>query len=304
MQNKEVKSCATLVASLLLMAALSGCAGNRASIMTRQQTGTPIKANEVKIFTSFKDINEPWQLEGMISVYGRSSVESREELIKETISGLGINTVVGVQKHPARSVGILANIGTVKPGTAKVMPKYIACLPAVNIKIKTTETAGNIDTVLREWIQASMSNLKGYYVYLSNDRVADILNIAQGGTSPEALSEPIGIAPDYAILVDLEGLSEEGKLMVDYPKALKLTMVLHDLKDRKPVGGGSAIGRVVQQRRIPIYAGSPAAYQLLQAQYAMEDQMNPIWLVYPAIRKALDDILLSMPAVEGFRIVK
>jgi hypothetical protein len=246
----------------------------------------------------------------MINVMS-NSVEDREGLMKETVSGLGINTVIGVQTNIRSissrtncSTGILANRGTTKPENTKARPKYIACLPAANIKVKTTETARSMDKYLRDYILASMSQLKGYYVYRCDARGADSLSIVQGSTSPDALSEPIGIAPDYAIVVDLEGIDAKGTTIVDNPKVLKLTVILHDLKDRKTAWGGSAIGRIVQQRRIPIWAGNAAAYQLLQAQYAMEDQMNPIWLVYPAIRKALDDILLSMPAVEGFRVAQ
>ena len=99
----------------------------------------------------------------MISAYTlpiiSNSAEKREMLVRNTIAGLGINAVVGLQSNIGEDVGptghsngILANIGTVQQKDAQRMPKFIVCLPPVNFKTEKDASMNKLDDYLREQI--------------------------------------------------------------------------------------------------------------------------------------------------------
>lgn len=84
-----------LTITLILFTLISGCTVNRISLLTSEQTNTPIQPSYVKIYPTFKEISTPCQLEGMISAYtlpiAANSSEKRETLIKNTAAELGVN---------------------------------------------------------------------------------------------------------------------------------------------------------------------------------------------------------------------
>jgi hypothetical protein len=241
-----------LSVALLVCMVVSGCTVNRVKILSCQSTEAPIKASDVKLFSSFKEVSEPWRLEGMINAYTmpimRNTEENRIALIKEEAAGRGINAVIGLQ-HPTgtavrrvgRSVGLLAKVGGASKKTADAMPKFIVCFPPVHY-LEEDLSKSDLDDYLLEFMQFYLGYYKGYYVYRCNAPGISKNSILQNGVSPQALSEPIGIAPDYALLCDV-GWEEVGFQFVGTKTgqsysalySLTITMTLIDLNERKPI---------------------------------------------------------------------
>jgi hypothetical protein len=290
--------------------ALSGCTVNRVSLLTRQPTGSPVKESSVKFFPNFKEMNEPWRLEGMISAYTlpivNNTQKKREALIKETVAGMGINAVVGLLpdvgsgvKRTGRTTGLLANVETKLRDNEEAMPKFIVCLPPVNFKIERNPSMAKLDDYLREYIQFFFSYMKGYYVYkydapdLNND------NILQGSIDSAILNEPLGITPDFALLCDVDGYDEKGNIALQRSYTLKLKMTLFDLKEKKPgwtsrtegISTKSLLGAFVMGGLV---AGPLGSTLFVAGEVASDDDLH-------TARFALMNAMDSLPAVKGFR---
>jgi hypothetical protein len=297
-QSKTVNGFYVLLLIPLLCAAISGCTVNRVSLLTRESAGKQIKASEVKVYPSFRELRAPWRLEGMISAYTMpvmsNTPEKREALIKDTVAGLGINAVVGLQprvgenlKRVGRSIGILANTGTGAQAKTEVAPKFIICLPPVNFKIDKTPEASELDQYLLEYVQFSFSYMKGYYVYRCDMQGANNSSILQGSVDPQALSEPIGIAPDYALLSDVEGYDEQGNIAVHRSFTLKLALTLYDLREKKPVWSKTSVG--ISNRSV--------LFHILTFGGTASETSDEV----QTVRSVLNQALETLPEVKGFR---
>ncbi len=288
---------------LMVCMLISGCTVNKMSLLTCQPTGAPVKASEVKLFPRFNDIKEPYQVEGMISAYTlpimSNTVEKRVALIKETAADLGLNAVIGLQYDiklgpsgpldervgPGRSNALLANIGRARQQNPENLPKFIVCLPALNFnKIEKGRVTDLLYKYLREHILYSLGYQKGYYVYKCYAPGVDNASILNGSASLEALGEPIGIAPDFALLCDVEGYDEDrdekGNIVI---KTLRLTMTLFDLKEKKAVWTSTTRG--ISSKSVL------ARYPSGGLPFLMPETISA------ALMKAVD----TMPSVKGFR---
>jgi hypothetical protein len=170
---KRIERGFLLILSFLVLIILSGCAINRVSILNPQQSVHPIKESEVKFFSSFKDISEPWRIEGMLSVHRvplvSNNAENRVAIIKETAAAQGINAVVGLQSlsgdgHISVSNAILASMGTKWQKEDQDKSKFIVLLPPVDFKIDKDASINKFGDYIREYIQYLLSYTKGYYV--------------------------------------------------------------------------------------------------------------------------------------------
>jgi hypothetical protein len=301
-KSKIWQNIIALSVSLLICALLSGCTHIRASTVSRQPTGTPIKASDVKFVSSFKEINEPWRLEGMFSGYlmpgFKDNLDNRVTYIKQKVADLGINTVVGLQPRVGEGVcvwnvtnGIMANVGSAQQQNTDPLPKFIVCLPPVNFKIENTPALGNLDGYLRGYIQFLLGYGRGYYAYHSNATGMDNNTILQGSASLGALSEPIGIEPDYAMLCDVDGYDVEGNIVISRTHTLKLTITLYDLKDKKPVWTRSTEGISSKSLLVTFLTGGLAAGA---ADLSQPDDLT-------AVARALEKAMKDLPAVKGFK---
>jgi hypothetical protein len=290
-----------LAVILMICAVFSGCSHNRASIVTRQPTGTPIKVSDVKLVSSFKDINGPWRLEGSISAYVvplfKNNAENRETYVKETAAEHGINTVVGLMPDigevlggPNHAHGIMANTSFAQEQNAEPLPKFIVCLPPVNFKIEKTPALSKLDEYIREYAQYILGYGRGYYAYRSNAAGVDNNSILQGSASMEALSEPIGIEPDYAFLFDVDGYNVEGNIIINRTHTLKLSMTLYDFKEKKPVWTRSTEGISSKS----ILAGLLMGVVGIGMELEPKDDLT-------SVSRAVDNAIKELPAVKGFK---
>lgn len=309
-QAQKRNSSYVFAVSLLVCTMASGCTINRVSILTSPKTRTPIQASQVKCFPSFKDIDGPWQLEGMISAYTlpimSNTREKREALIKQTAADLGINAVIGLEPNigPAvqrtdRSIGILANTGTAQQQTIEAIPKFIICLPPINFRIEKDPSLSKLDDYLREYVQYFFSYMKGYYVYRCNTPAVNKASVLEGNTDPAILAEPLGIVPDYVLLCDVDGYDQHGNIVVSRSRTLKITMTLFDLREKKVVWTTSTIGISVKSM-----TGAFLKWGLVHgpvvglAGAAIESaESDDLKIVREAIMKAID----SVPVVTGFQ---
>jgi hypothetical protein len=287
---------------------LTGCATYRVAVLTPSQEGANASAGDVQVVSSFRDIKEPWSVAGMACVASRSSTKAREDVLKSTVSGLGANTLVAVQSDIAPiykgayySIGIVAKRGAAGTAGARAVPGFIACMLPVKVKVKTPVAAEVLEKYVRDYLWTSLSESKGYYVYRCPTQGTDAPDIFRGDANPRALGEPIGIAPDYVVLAEVEGIDAGGTVVFENPNDLKFTVTLYDLANRKIAWKESSAGRILQQRRVAVYAGSSAAYALNVAVNRAEDQANPIYVVHPTVRAGLDKILAEIPALKGWR---
>ena len=67
-------------------------------------------------------------------------------------------------------------------------------------------------------------------------------SILQGSIDSASLGEPLGIAPDYALLCNVDRYDEKGNIVVNHSQILKITMMLFDLKEKKIVWTTSTTG--------------------------------------------------------------
>lgn len=296
---KRMKCFFVLTVSLIVCVAISGCTVNRVSALTREQTGTPVKASEVRFFPTFKDISAPWMIEGMISAYTMpimsNSAEKREALIRNTVADMGVNTVVGLQSLTGvgTSNGILANVGTNSQKNAQPMPKFIVFLPAVNFMIEKDASMSNLDDELRERIQYLMSYTKGYYVYRYDVPGVSNASVLQSGIDPAALVEPLGIMPDFALLCDVVGYDESGNIMTSSAKTLKINMTLFDLKEKKVFWTSTGSGMSTQSF---LMGSIPLGPLFSMSQLLTNSEERSL-----IVRKAISDAIDSLPKVHGFQ---
>jgi hypothetical protein len=291
-----------LAGSLLLITVLSGCTVNRVSMLTRQPTGNPVAASEVQLYSTFKDISEPWELEGMISVYTlpimNNDAEKREALIKNTVAVAGINAVVGLQSltgdgHVGLSNGILAKQGSARQKDAQVIPKFIVFLPSVNFKIEKEASMNKLDDYLREHIQYFLSYTKGYYVHRYDHPGISNAGVLQGNIDPAALVVPLGVAPDFVLLCDVDGYDESGNIVTHSAKTLKITLTLFDLKQKRVFWTSAGSGKTTQS----LLRGAIMFGPLFCRANLLTESEERSFIVRRAIMDAMD----SLPIVDGFR---
>jgi len=287
-----------LVAMLFSIMAASGCTVNRMSLLIREPAAAPVKASDVKTYPSFKELRAPWRLEGMISAYtlpiASNSAAKREALIRETVAGLGVDALVGLQQHvgenlkrTSRSVAILARTGAGVQARTDAVPKFIVCVPHANVKIDKTQATDELDQYLLEHAQFSFSYMKGYYVYRCEASGVNEGSLLQGSVDPQNLSEPIGITPDYVLLNEIEGYDEKGNIVVHRSYTLKLALALYDMKEKKKVWSSSTSG--ISSRSI-----IAAILTFGGTETGVSDELQ-------TVRSALDRAMDSLPAVAGFR---
>lgn len=111
--------------------------------------------------------------------------------------------------------------------------------------------------------------------------------ILQGRAALERLGEPIGIAPDFALLCDVEGYDEQGYIVLRRSKTLRLTFTLYDLQEKKAVWTSTSEALAVKSLLGSVLAGG------LPELLAPDD----FKIVSAAFLKAI----ASMPAVNGFQ---
>lgn len=292
-QSQRVRCCFIFAVALMVCVAISGCTINRVSILALESSAKPVKPSEVKFYPSLKDVSEHWKLEGMISAnlvpIMRNSSQNREELIRNTIAGLGINTVVGVQSLDGNGLfglsnAILANIGTAGNENIQTTPKFIAFLPAINYKIEKDPSMPKLDDYLLEHIQHFFSYSKGYYVYYNASSGITNADILKGNIDSDVLAEPLGIAPHYALLCDVDAHKEFGTAWVYRTRTLMITLTLYDLKEKKVVWTSTTSGNAKQG-----YLGFAG----------LLTKKEETCLI---IRKALTEAMDSLPKVTGFRM--
>jgi hypothetical protein len=269
-------------------------------MITRQTAGTPVKASDVRVFSSFKEISGPWRIEGMFSNWAApvasNTPQQREALMKETVAGLGINAVVGLLpsigdgvKYLPHTHGIMVNLGSTRQQDRESLPKFIVYLPPVNFKIERLPATGRLNDQLLEYIQYLLGYGKGYYAYYGNTAGVDNTDILKGSSNPAALSEPIGIAPDYALLCDVDGYDEKGNVVIYHSQTLTLTLTLYDLREKKPVWTRSATGISGKSVLAGVLLG-PGAWMPMAGS---DDLQTVVGAVNSAIKE--------LPAVKGFQ---
>jgi hypothetical protein len=250
---KDDKCTNALAIVLLVCMVVSGCTVNRVRVLSRQSAKTPVRAEDVRLFSSAQEISEPWRLEGMIAAYTMpimsNTVEKRVALIKEEAASRGIDAVIDLQHpsgsavmHIGRSVGVLAKTGAAQNQNADPLPKFIVCLPPFSSSVGKDLSTNGLDEYLLEYAKYYLGYYKGYYVYRCNTPGISKAGILQNGVSPGALIGPISIAPDFILMADVKW-DETGSLYMggkDYSflvptLSLKITMTLIDLKERKAV---------------------------------------------------------------------
>lgn len=300
------------IAGFLTFISLCGCAPSRVSCVTRPNTMPPIAADEVEAFPDFRAIGEPWQLEGMISVaqaHSRITPESRQEAVGKVAASMGVNGIVGLLPDVGRIVrrtdcptALLVAFGGRRQTVANPLPKFVTCMPPATFKVATV----NPQVELQEYLLARAQDLlgfqKGYYVFRCGGPGADGPSIFLGKVTANALSEPLGIAPEYALLIDVEGVNDSGAIVLEYPRTFKLTVKLFDLKEMKVVAESSASGIPHEAPLAPMLAGAGFGPGIVAGQAAAETQTaagppNE----YLALGTGLARAIQSLPSPSGFR---
>ncbi|MEJ2407177.1 MAG: hypothetical protein P8171_23415 [Candidatus Thiodiazotropha sp.] len=129
------------VFAFLALTLESGCTLNRVSILSQDISNEHVGSSDIKLYPSFNDITEPWQLVGMISAYTlpltSNTAENRLALVRDQAATLGANAIVGLRQNVGKSIakpehsnGLLVKVGeslTPKPNLAK----FIVCMPPV-----------------------------------------------------------------------------------------------------------------------------------------------------------------------------
>ena len=252
-QWKKLNYFLTLVLSFMIGSVVSGCSVNRISLMSSSPTGSSIQENEVKIYASFKDIEEPWKLEGMICNWHaplmHNTPKNREEDLRNAAAKLGANAVIGLNSNVGkalaealggdsyaaiRTLAILAKTGSTQENN-QTLPKFIVCLPPVNFNIEKTSGTSNLNDLLLDYIQLLLGYGKGYYAYRSNAKDINSMSILNGTVDATTLHEPLGIAPHYALLCDVNGYDQKGNIVTGQWQSLEIALTLYDLEERKAI---------------------------------------------------------------------
>lgn len=292
---KESRRIFPLAFLLMIVTVLSGCTINRVSILAPAPSAHPVKPGDVRLYSSFKDMAQPWKIEGMISAkllpIMRNSPDNREELIRNTVAARGINAVVGVQATLNGNMllgisnAILANTGVSNEERVNNLPKFIVVLPAINYRIEKDPSMDKFDEILREHLQHFMGYSKGYYVYHHPIGPCNS-EILQDRISPETLGEPLGIVPHYALLCDIDGYDESGNVIFYRARSIKITLTLFDLKEKKIAWTSNVSGNSKQSI-------------LLQGLAFIKTRNEETCVM---IRRALTDAMDSLPKVAGFQM--
>lgn len=295
-----MKNCVlNLIIGLIICTALSGCTVNRVSILPPQQSGTQVNASDVKFLSTFREIKEPWTIEGMISAYtlpiASNSAEKREVLIKKEAAEQGISTVVGLQSltgkgHTDLSNGIL--VGARRKENVD-RPKFIAFLPPVNFKIESAPSMNKLDDYLREHIQFFLSYTKGYYVHRWNSPDIGSVRTMQGNIDPDVLLKPLGMIPDFILLCDVDGYDEKGSIVINEAKTLKITLTLIDLKEKRVFWTSAGSGQVSQSLLIGAIMFTP----LFSWANLLTESEERSFMVRKAILETID----TLPTIPGFK---
>jgi hypothetical protein len=296
----------------LLFVTLCGCASNKVSYISRQPAMASIAASEVKLFPDFHAMGEPWLLEGMISVSRpqmTNTPESRQEIVREVAARLGSNGIVGMLPSAGRrvsridcSTALLVAFGSHQPKSASPLPKFIVCMPPAHFKVATVHPQMELQQYLLARIQDLLGFQKGYYVYWCDGPGVDGLSISQGKVTAKALSEPLGIKPEYALLIDVEGLNQQGEVVTNYARTYKITLTLFDLQERKIAAASSSTGVPHEGSLVPMLAGARFGPGIVAGQAAAEGQRaggppNEYIALYTALTQAIK----TLPSPSGFR---
>ena len=110
-------------------------------------------------------------------------------------------------------------------------------------------------------------------------------DILQGSINPAALSEPLGIAPDYALLCDVNGYDETGNIVVSRVRTVKITMTLFDLREKRIAWTATTSG--VSKQSL-LFDG------WVNLRTRKEDDLM-------IVRNAILDAMDTVPMVNGFR---
>jgi hypothetical protein len=288
-----------LAAFFLILSTAAGCGIKRVSILNSQPTRTPIKADDVRFYADGKQIKGNWRAVGMISAYLNSKLENtaknRQALITETVSRQGANAVIGLQNNigegiyrPGHSNGILAVVSSANPPDAAPAPKFIVCLPPVNFKIEKNASMNKLDSFIREHIQYYFGYQKGYYVYRFDAPGVSGAAILRGEIDAEVLGEPLGVAPDYALLCDVDCYEQKDNIIIQRSQILEITMTLYDVKRKKIVWltttAGESRKNVLTDVALGVVTGS-----------MFND--DDFWTALQAVKKATN----FLPAIPGFQ---
>lgn len=299
----EMGRCLTrLSVGLVICILLSGCTVNRVSVVTRPWAGGSFKADTVKFWSTFRDIGEPWRIEGMVSVYTlpimNNTTEKRHVLLADTAAELGAHGVVGVQSltgegHAGLSNGILVRTGRAVQDVDRDRPKFLVFLPPVNFKIRDGLQTAKFDESLREHIQYFLSYTKGYYVHRWNSVDMDLGELLRIPVNPAILLEPLGVMPDYLLLCDVTGYDERGNVVTSRAVTLRIVLTLFDVQERKVVWSSGGAGAAQQS----LLSGAIMFTPL----FCWSDLLTESEERSVIVRRALLETIDSLPEVPGFR---
>lgn len=310
--HRQRKHILVPIVGFLLFVTLYGCASNQVSYVTRPNTMAPIAASEVKSFPDFHAIGEPWQLEGMISVSRPQMIntpESRQETVREVAASLGGNGIVGLLPGVGRKVSridcstaLLVAFGGHQQKDTSPLPKFVVCMPSASFKVATVNPLMELQEYLLARAQDLLGFQKGYYVFRCSGLRVDGPSISQGNVTANALSEPLGIAPEYALLIDVEGVNDRGDIVPDHPRTFKITLKLFDLQEMKIVAESTASGVPHEAPLAPMLAGAGFGPGIVAGRAAAETQVaaGPPD-EYLALYTGLTQAIKSLPSPSGFR---
>ena len=305
-KRKVISSLCVLTLCVASIAILTGCPSRSVSMWTRGPAGNPIKTDDVKLVSTFKDIGLSYKVEGLLcaSVLPgiKNNAERQEVLVKEVAAEQGVNSIIGFQpkigelfrdsSNGAIAIGILAKSGITAKENNAPPPKFIVCLPPVKFKIDKTQSMDSLDAVLRDAIQFYFSSIKGYYVYRTDLPLAD--------TSDMTLDsfDSLGIPADYLLNCAVEGYDETGNNVTGRVKALKINMILFDLKERKTVWAQASEGFSLKYSLIDFLLTGPAGL-LMHKLTTPPDELTVVWR---AIESVIDTVPPAIPDFKGREI--
>ncbi len=163
----------------------------------------------------------------------------------------------------------------------------------------------NPQKALQDYLLARTQDLlgfqKGYYVFQCTGPGVDGPSISQGNVAANALSEPLGIAPEYAFLIDVEGVNAQGDIVQEHPRTFKLTLKLFDLQEKKIVAESSAQGVPHEAPLAPMLANAGFGPGIVAGRAAAETQVaadppDEYLTLYTGLTQAIK----SLPSPSGF----
>jgi hypothetical protein len=130
-----------------------------------------------------------------------------------------------------QSSAILINTGVKPVENDSVRPRFIVAVLPVRTKTDKTKLAGKLEPCLIPELQHHLAE-KGYYAYRCNALALDANELATDKEVPAGLREPLGVAPDFVLAVEIDQGSDTIGFGV---KALRMHVVLYDRQARKTV---------------------------------------------------------------------